>query len=127
MTAAKEVARGADVSLVLAQQSQTRDALVDPRPGDIIPDNDEKGYHVGTVRQPAEPVLTADGAVHFESVDGGASKFDTTYADDFKKLDDAQQGDPLYAGTLHVPIASTPEETKAAEARARAARATAKK
>jgi hypothetical protein len=64
-----EVARGADVPLALASMSTatTRDALLDPREGDIIPDVESKGYHVGEVRQPAEPVLTSDGAVHFES------------------------------------------------------------
>lgn len=72
-----EVARGADVPLALAAMpgTTTRDALVDPQEGDIIPDIESKGYHVGQVRQPAEPVLTSDGDVHFESVTGLDSKF----------------------------------------------------
>lgn len=37
-----------------------RDALVTPLPGDIIPDLETKGYHVGIVAQPAVPV-TVDG------------------------------------------------------------------
>lgn len=64
-----EVARGADVPLALASQpgATTRDALLDPQEGDIIPDIESKGYHVGQVRQPAEAVLMSDGDVHFES------------------------------------------------------------
>lgn len=71
------VARGADVPLALAAAGgQTRDALLDPREGDIIPDIESKGYHAGMVRQPAEPVLTAGGDVHFESVGDLPSKFE---------------------------------------------------
>lgn len=77
------VARGADVPLELARSATPRDALVDPREGDYVPDAAEKGYHVGIVRQPAEPVLTAGGDVHFESIADEPSKFE---GDDGKTL-----------------------------------------
>lgn len=100
------VARGAaDVALKLSQGSVTRDALIDPQPGDIIPDNEEKGYHVGTERQPAEPVLDAAGAVRFESTEeAGPSKFET--AREQKDRSNAREaGNPdLYGGVLHTPI-----------------------
>lgn len=38
-----------------------RDALVDPNPVDFIPGVDEKGYHTGLVRQPAEPIVDGSG------------------------------------------------------------------
>lgn len=69
------VARGADVPLALAAATGARDALLDPREGDYIPDNEEKGYHVGTERQPAEAVLTRGGDVRFESIASEPSKF----------------------------------------------------
>lgn len=116
------VARGADVPLRLAQSKIARDALVDPRDSDYIPDVAEKGYHVGTVRQPAEPVLMDDGSVKFETIDdltalidsriaarGGkaddspfrASKF-PSYADEVRANDEYQQAHPeLYTGRLY--------------------------
>jgi hypothetical protein len=72
----EEVARGADVPLALATTGATRDALVDPRDTDYVPDADSKGYHAGLVRQPAEPVLMGDGVVHFESIADQPSKFE---------------------------------------------------
>lgn len=104
-----EVARGADVPLALAGAGP-RDALLDPQPHDIIPDAVEKGYHVGEVRQPAEPVLKRSGTVDFESLPGaGESKFTSSYAEDVRKLDAATSSDPAYAGTVHVPIETDPE------------------
>jgi hypothetical protein len=71
------IARGADVPLELARSAAPRDALVDPLPTDYVPDNEEKGYHVGVERQPAEPVLTRSGDVSFESIAEQPSKFAT--------------------------------------------------
>jgi hypothetical protein len=53
-----------------------RDALVDPRPGDIIPELDTKGYHVGIVPQPAAPV-SVDGVTvaGFQSDGSHESRF----------------------------------------------------
>lgn len=111
------VARGADVPLALASQSMTRDALVDPREGDIIPDVDTKGYHVGEVRQPAEPVLKRNGVVEFESLgDTGASKFASSYAEEQAAMDARLAADPAYAGTLHQPVFADPEEAEKAYA-----------
>lgn len=107
---AKEVARGAEVALKLTAQSTARDALVDPEPGDFVPGIEDKGYHVGNVRQPAEPVLTDDGAVHFESVGESASKF-PSYADQVKAVDKLVQGRP---STMHVPVTATADEVAAA-------------
>ena len=70
------IARGTDVPLELARNAGPRDALVDPEPTDYVPDNEEKGYHVGQERQPAEPVLTRGGDVHFESIADQPSKFE---------------------------------------------------
>ncbi len=99
------VARGAtDVALQLGG-APTRDALLDPRDGDIIPDNEEKGYHVGEVRQPAEPVLTRSGAVRFESTDApGPSKFEGNSAADQKARSNAREAanPELYGGVEHV-------------------------
>lgn len=86
-TGDEEVARGADVPLALMANAAPRDALLDPREGDYVPDNEEKGYHVGVERQPAEPVLTAAGDVHFESLpEAGPSKFDVDGGDLIDKL-----------------------------------------
>ncbi len=96
------VARGAaDVALKLAEGSVTRDALLDPREGDYIPDNEEKGYHVGEVRQPAEPVLTAGGAVRFES--DLPSKFEGNSAKEQKARSNAREAanPELYGGNVH--------------------------
>ena len=99
------VARGAeDVALKLGS-SAPRDALLDPRDTDYIPDNVEKGYHVGEVRQPAEPVLTAGGQVRWESTDApGPSKFEGNSAADQKARSNAREAaNPgLYGGTAHV-------------------------
>lgn len=102
-----EIARGADVPLALANAGP-RDALLDPRPGDYVPDLDTKGLHVGEVRQPAEPVLMRGGAVEFESKSDQPSKFAaSTYAAQLAANEawEAKQGD-LYAGRLHEPIAT---------------------
>lgn len=98
------VARGVeDVALTLAKASAPRDALVDPQPGDYIPDP-EKGYHVGQVRQPAEPVATAAGVVGFESIADEPSKFES--AKDQKARSNAREAaNPgLYGGSEHVPM-----------------------
>jgi hypothetical protein len=109
------VARGADVPLALATQATTRDALTDPREGDIIPDVDTKGYHVGEVRQPAEPVLTRGGDVQFESLgDTGPSKFPSSYAEEQAAMDKRLSSDPAYAGTVHVPVHADPDTADAA-------------
>ena len=102
-----EVARGADVPLALAQNPNSlppRDALVDLRDTDYVPDIDDKGYHVGTVRQPAEPVLTRAGAVRFESNSGRESKFET--AKEQKERSNAREAEnpDLYGGVPHQPI-----------------------
>lgn len=101
---AQVVARGAeDVALKLQSSATTRDALLDPREGDIIPDIESKGYHVGDVRQPADPVLLANGVQTFES-QGGVSKFQT--AADQKAIANAREAENphLYGGDVHVPI-----------------------
>ena len=100
---AEVVARGADVPLALAENAGPRDALVDFNPDvDYVPDMEAKGYHVGTVRQPAEPVLTAGGDVHFESTDdAGESKF-VGASGDLRSLKDfhnqREADDDRYAG-----------------------------
>lgn len=106
--ATDEVARGnEDVALKLAQAGP-RDALVDPQPGDIIPDNEEKGYHIGEVRQPAEPVLHRSGDVTFESE--GESKFAGASIGDLKAAHNKREAsDEAYAGVVHVPDADLGE------------------
>ena len=117
-----EVARGAAVPAALAAQATTRDALLDPQPGDIIPDVETKGYHVGEVRQPAEPVLTRGGDVTFESLpEAGESKFVSSYAADFQALDDRTNADPAYAGVVHTPIEGDPDRAEEQYAARRAA------
>lgn len=98
------VARGAtDVALKLGG-GPTRDALVDPQPGDYVPDMEEKGYHVGTVRQPADVALTAGGKVVFESTADEGSKFESA-ADQKARSNAREAANPaLYGGDLHVPI-----------------------
>jgi hypothetical protein len=100
------VARGTeDVALKLGG-APTRDALLDPREGDYIPDNEAKGYHVGEVRQPAEPVLTAAGDVRFESLPEapGPSKFEGNSAAEQKARSNAREAanPDLYGGVAHV-------------------------
>lgn len=103
------VARGADVPLALAALpgSQTRDALLDPREGDIIPEIESKGYHAGMVRQPAEAVLTAAGDVKFES--DLPSKFEDAEGESFiDKMKAAHNesdnsGEPILASNLPEP------------------------
>lgn len=97
------IARGAsEVAGALASQAATRDALLDPQPDDFIPDVDDKGLHVGTVRQPAEPVLRAGGVVEYESTGSGESKFQT-FADQVRANSawEQEQGD-LYEGRAAV-------------------------
>lgn len=115
-----EVARGADVALKLSQGGP-RDALVDPLPGDYVPDLDSKGLHVGEVRQPAEPVLNRAGDVTFESVgDAGESKFaPTTYAEQVAANSAWEKGKSEYAGVEHRPIATAPADVEAAVRAAR--------
>lgn len=122
---AEEVARGStDVALKLTESAAPRDALVDPSPTDVVPGNEDKGYHVGTVRQPAEPVLDAAGTVHFESLpESGGSKFET--AREQKDRSNAREAanPDLYGGDVHVPItvrASTISGVPGGEARLRA-------
>lgn len=99
--ASDEVARGADVPLALASTGP-RDALLDPREGDIIPGLEEKGYHVGEVAQPAEPVLHRGGDVTFESLpEAPESKFDRNSFADLKKIHNAQEADR--ASVTHSP------------------------
>jgi hypothetical protein len=110
------IARGADVPLELARTATARDALLDPQEGDIIPDNEEKGYHVGEVRQPAEPVLTRGGDVRFES--DQPSKFTGSYAEQKAELDRREQESPeLYGGNVHQPLLTKPEDVEKAKAR----------
>ena len=81
-----EVARGADVPLALSTAGP-RDALTDPREGDIIPDLETKGLHVGHVAQPAEPVLHKGGRVEFESLpEAPESRFTAFAGSDLKAL-----------------------------------------
>lgn len=110
-----EVARGADVSLKLATAGP-RDALIDPRDGDIVPDSEEKGYHVGEVRQPAEPVLYRGGEVTFESLpEAGPSKFDGNSLADLKAAhNEREASDDAYAGVEHVADLLPGEEAPAA-------------
>jgi len=122
------VARGTeDVALKLASAGP-RDALVDPLPTDIIPDNEEKGYHVGEVRQPAEPVLHRSGDVTFESTgDDTDSKFSGTSLADLKAAhNEREASDPAYEGVLHVPDAELGETRPAAPDTSRGARAAAR-
>ncbi len=115
------VARGADVPLVLAQQTGARDALVDPQDHDFIPGLEDKGYHVGEVRQPAEPVLFTGGAVAFETIGDAESKFKgqsvpLSYAEQVAANDKFQRdaGD-LYVGRVSVTPLSDPEEIREAK------------
>jgi hypothetical protein len=97
------VARGAeDVAIKLA--SGPRDALIDPQPGDYVPDNVEKGYHVGTVRQPADPVLGASGRVGFESIADEPSKFESAKAQKARSNAREAANPDLYGGQEHVPM-----------------------
>lgn len=126
------VARGQDeVTAELARRASPRDALLDPQPTDIIPDNDEKGYHVGEVRQPAEPVLTRGGDVRFESIADQPSKFEDNPSS-LKALkaahNEREASDAAYAGITHVPDEDpalarpeAPQTSKAARAAAREA------
>lgn len=111
------VARGADVPLALSTPGP-RDALLDPREGDIIPDLETKGLHVGEVAQPAEPVLHRGGDVTFESLpEAPESRFKPqSFADQKKANSEMQANDPAYAGRLFVGDGGT-EETVAYETR----------
>jgi hypothetical protein len=97
------VARGAaDVALKLGG-GPTRDALVDPRDGDYIPDVESKGYHVGEVRQPADVALTRGGQVVFESTsDAGPSKFESAAEQKARSNAREQENPDLYGGVQHV-------------------------
>ena len=108
---AKELARGAaEVALKLAEGSVTRDALQDPKDTDYIPDVDTKGYHVGEVRQPAEPVLHAGNVVTFESVGDGESKF-SDYEKQVQAVDEITRN---YDSSEHKPITVTDAEIRVA-------------
>lgn len=98
---AKVVARGEDVSFTVG--TPTRDALIDPQPQDIIPDAETKGYHVGVVRQPAEPVQTAAGTVGFESIAAEPSKFETAAQQKARSNAREAENPDLYGGTEFVP------------------------
>lgn len=112
------IARGADVPLALAQGSIARDALVDPREGDFVPDLDDKGLHVGEVRQPAEPVLRAGGDVRFESTSDEPSKFKpTTYAEQVAANAAWEADRPEYAGREHVAVTADYDADREAAAR----------
>lgn len=103
--ATDEIARGSeDVALKLSTGGP-RDALLDPREGDIIPDLEEKGYHVGEVAQPAEPVLHRGGDVTFESLpEAPESKFASSSFAEQKAANQAlQASDSAYDGVVHVP------------------------
>lgn len=106
--ASDEIARGdADVALKLGSNG-ARDALLDPREGDIIPDLETKGYHVGEVAQPAEPVLHRGGDVTFESLpEAPESRFPgpLSFAEQKAANQAAQANDPAYKGVTHVPDA----------------------
>jgi hypothetical protein len=96
------VARGPeDVALKMA--AGPRDALVDPQPQDVMPDP-EKGNHVGMVRQPAEPVLTAGGVVGFESIADEPSKFESAKAQKARSNAREAANPDLYGGQEHVPM-----------------------
>lgn len=95
-------ARGsAEVALKLQSQAVTRDALLDPQPGDYIPDNETKGYHVGETRQPAEIVLPEGSTTpEFETIGDKPSKFGS-FAEQ-KAAVDAQTA--AYEGSDHAPL-----------------------
>lgn len=115
------IARGADVPLALAVAAGPRDAMIDPKEGDIVPGIDDKGLHVGMVRQPAEPVLrgatVASADVEFESTTDRPSRFsDMTYAEQVKANSawEAEQGD-AYAGNVVQPILTDDKAIAAAK------------
>lgn len=98
------VARGADVPLALSSAGP-RDALLDPRETDIIPDLETKGLHVGEVAQPAEPVLHRGGDVTFESLpEAPESRFSgaLSFAEQKRLNSELQANDPAYAGRAFV-------------------------
>ena len=118
--AKNEVARGPqDVAGALAAAGP-RDALMDPQPGDIIPDLETKGYHVGEVAQPAEPVLYGGGVVEFESLpEAPESKFEkNSFAAQKAELDAREVANPdLFGGVDFVEPLTDPEAvSKAKEA-----------
>lgn len=115
--AREEVARGQeDVTAALAARVGPRDALMDPQPTDIIPDNDEKGYHVGEIRQPAEPVLDRSGDVRFETIGDEPSKFETGNLKALKAAhNEREASDEAYAGVLHQPDALSDPYTEEAD------------
>lgn len=112
-----EVARGADVPLALAQTG-ARDALLDPREGDILPDLATKGMHVGEIAQPAEPVLHRGGDVTFESLpEAPESRFVAgTYAEQVARNDAEQRDDERFAGVEHRAILTDPDAVAKAKA-----------
>lgn len=116
------IARGADVPLALTQTGP-RDALLDPRDTDIIPDLHTKGLHVGEVAQPAEPVLHRGGDVTFESLpEAPESKFAGTLSfAEQKRLNSEYQADrpDLYGGRPVVLDEDTDEPTRQARATVR--------
>jgi len=98
------VARGADVPLALSSPGP-RDALLDPKESDIIPDLENKGLHVGEVAQPAQPVLHRNGDVTFESLpEAPESRFEkvVSFAEQKRLNSEMQANDPAYEGRLFV-------------------------
>lgn len=113
--AEQKAARGsAEVALKLQGQAVTRDALLDPKPGDYIPDNETKGYHVGEVRQPAEIVLNEGAATpHFETIGDKASKF-PNFADQLAAVGEITKD---YEGSDHQPLRVDGDPRAASRAR----------
>lgn len=66
-----------DAPLAIAGVGGPRDALVDRQEGDIIPDFEEKGYHVGLVRQPAQVVGVGGRVQGFRAQADMPSRFPT--------------------------------------------------
>lgn len=107
-----------DTPLAVAGTVGPRDALLEPRETDIVPDLEEKGYHVGMVRQPADVVGVRGVPQGFRSATDMPSRFPS-----FREVKaahnerEASQGDSFGVPASPDPGANvTPESAKAGAA-----------
>jgi hypothetical protein len=82
------------------------DALIeeDRTPYDVVPDLDEKGFHVGLVPQPASRIGTPENTRGFEATGERRSKFDNgaDLASLKRAHNESEASDPRYEGVAHV-------------------------